>query len=266
MLAALLMSVWSAGVAAKSSVNSVTLSSSPNPSTFGIAPTFSVQVAAPAGSVRPTGTVTMLDFLVSGGSACTANLGSGPAANIAVGVCTATSGYAAGVHNVSAIYNGDSNYNTGFSDAMTHTVLPSFTLTADAGAGGTVNPGSYTLVPQNGTVIFDFTPSTGFRIASVTGVAAGCRVISAPLSGNVVRYTLSQITANCSLSATFTNLYTVTFAADVGGTVSPSGDQRVVFGSTPTITVTPNLGFRLVNVTGCGVVFFGGTAITGPTT
>ena len=213
---------------------------------------------------RPTGTVTFKDS--AGTVLCTSSLVALPAENAGQASCTFPASRPAGSYTLFVAYSGDGNYNAAGAPGLVQVVAASYTITANAGAGGTVNPGSYTLVPQNGTVIFDFTPSTGFRIASVTGVAAGCRVISAPLSGNVVRYTISQITANCSLSATFTNLYTVTFAADVGGTVSPSGDQRVVFGSTPTITVTPNRGFRLVNVTGCGVVFNGGAAITGPTT
>ncbi len=262
-----LASFATASAFAKTSVNSVTLTSSANPATFGIVPTFTVLVTAASGTARPTGTVNINDPLVSGGIACIAALGNGPTASVGAGSCSPAAGYAAGAHNIFALYNGDTNYNAQLSDSITQTVVPSFTISANAGAGGTVNPGLFTNVPQNGTVIFDFTPSTGFRLQSVTGnTLTGCRAISSFLAGNVVRYTISQINANCSYSGTFTNLYTVTFTADVGGTVSPSGDLSVSFGSTRTITVTPNSGFRLTNVTGCGVVFSGGPAITGPTT
>ena len=65
--AAILIAVWSPAADAKSQVNSVTLASAPNPSTFGVNPTFTVQVAAVSGSPRPTGTVNMSDSLVPGG-------------------------------------------------------------------------------------------------------------------------------------------------------------------------------------------------------
>ncbi len=263
----LLAGIWSPPAAAKTQVNSVTITSSANPVAFGNVPTFTVLVTAASGTARPTGSVNISDSLVSGGIACTVVLGNGPTANVGAGACNPAAGYAAGAHNITAIYNGDINYNAQISDPFAQTVVPSFTISANAGAGGTVNPGLYTKVPQNGTVTFDFTPSTGFRLQTVTGsTLTGCRAISAPLAGNVVRYTISQINDNCSYSATFTNLYTVTFTADVGGTVSPSGDQRVAFGGTASVTVSPNPGFRLTNVNGCGVVFFGGPAITGPTT
>lgn len=250
---------------AKTQVNSVTLSSSSASPTFGVPPTFTVLVTAASGSARPTGTVNISDGLVTGGIACTISLGNGPTSNVGAGVCIPAASYPVGSRSLIAIYNGDINYNAQISDNFAMTVVPSFTITANAGAGGTVNPGLYTLVRQGSTVTFDFTPTTGFRLQSVTGVVTGCTVISAPLAGGVVRYTISQINANCSISGVFSNLYNIEFIADAGGTVSPRGVQRVAFGTTSTIIVTPNAGFRLVNVNGCGIVFVGGTAITTPT-
>ena len=256
----------SSAALAKTSVNSVVLTSTTSSATFGVPPTFTILVTAASGATRPTGTVNVTDGLVSGGIACTIVLGNGPTSNVGAGVCIPAASYPVGTRNLIAVYNGDTNYNAEISNDLAMTVVPSFTLTANASAGGTVNPGLRTLVRQGSTVTFDFTPNTGFRLQTVTGVVAGCTVVSAPLAGGVVRYTLSQVNANCSLSGVFSNLYNVTFAADVGGMVSPAGLQRIAFGATPTITVTPNAGFRLVNVTGCGVVFIGGAAITTPTT
>jgi hypothetical protein len=67
-----------------------------------------------------------------------------------------------------------------------------------------------------------------------------------------------------SSAAALVNAVVTTFA-DTGGRISPTTPQSVPLGSTLTVTVTPNAGFRLTNVNGCGIVFFGGPAITGPT-
>ena len=190
----------SSAALAKSPVNSVVLTSTTSSATFGVPPTFTILVAAASGAARPTGTVNVTDGLVLGGIACTIVLGNGPTANVGAGVCIPAASYPVGTRNLIAVYNGDTNYNADISNDLPMTVVPSFTLTANASAGGTMNPGLRTLVRQGTAVTFDFTPNTGFRLQSVTGVVAGCTVVSAPLAGGVVRYTLSQVNANCSLS------------------------------------------------------------------
>ena len=102
----------------------------------------------------------------------------------------------------------------------------------------------------------------------VSVVGDNCGGVLAPINigGSVYRFTSDGIQFNCTLRASFSNTYRVTMVADTGGSISPTGTQNINPGATTAVTVTPNPGFRLTNVNGCGIVFFGGPSITGPTT
>ena len=60
--------------------------------------------------------------------------------------------------------------------------------------------------------------------------------------------------------------YTVTPSAGAGGSISPSTPQTVNLGSTVTFTVTPDTGYHIDTVTGCGGALTGNTYTTGPIT
>src|SRR5262249_9725360 len=80
----------------------VTLSSSPNPSKLGQSVTFSSTVAATlAGQPPVTGTITFMSDL--------SILGTMPLVNGAASL--STSSLTLGSHNITALYNGDRNYN-----------------------------------------------------------------------------------------------------------------------------------------------------------
>jgi Big-like domain-containing protein len=93
-----------------------TLGSSPNPSTFGESVTLTATVSPSAA----TGTVTFSDGSTSLG---TASVG-------ASGVATlSTSALSVGTHQLTATYNGDANYSTSTSSALTQTVNSGATAT-----------------------------------------------------------------------------------------------------------------------------------------
>jgi hypothetical protein len=97
---------------------SVALSSVPNPSTFGQAVTFTVQVLPSAsggvpGTTTPTGTITFNDGgLVLG----TATLDSSGSATFTVSTLTP------GSHTITAVYGGDANFSRGSSNLQTQVV------------------------------------------------------------------------------------------------------------------------------------------------
>jgi hypothetical protein len=85
--------------------------------------------------------------------------------------------------------------------------------------------------------------------------------------GAVAAYTFSNVTANHTISATFAqNTYTVTPSAGANGSISPSTAQTVNYNATASFTVTPNSGYSVVSVTGCGGTLSGSTYTTGPIT
>jgi hypothetical protein len=133
--------------------------------------------------------------------------------------------------------------------------INSYTVTPSAGTGGSISPSTPQAVNYDGTTSFTVTPNTGYSIGSVTGCGGS-------LSGNT--YTTGQITGNCTVSAAFAiNSYTVTPSAGTGGSISPSTPQAVNYDGTTSFTVTPNTGYSIGSVTGCGGSLSGSTYTTG---
>jgi len=60
--------------------------------------------------------------------------------------------------------------------------------------------------------------------------------------------------------------YTVTPSAGEGGMISPATPQTVIEGETTSFTITPDEGYHIESVTGCGGVLSGSTYTTGPIT
>lgn len=73
--------------------------------------------------------------------------------------------------------------------------------------------------------------------------------------------------ANTSVTSNFDVLsYTVIPSAGVNGSLSPSTPQSVNFNQTTNFTVTPDSGYRINGVSGCGGSLSGSTYTTGPIT
>ena len=136
-----------------------------------------------------------------------------------------------------------------------------YTITAYAGTGGSISPSGTVELDPGASRTFTITPNTGNVVASV--LVDGSNV------GAVTSYTFSNVTANHAISATFEanpNTYTVTPSAGTGGSISPSTPQTVNYGGTLSFTVTPNTGYGIGSVTGCGGTLSGNTFTTGPIT
>ncbi|MFA4975451.1 MAG: hypothetical protein WC577_02090, partial [Candidatus Paceibacterota bacterium] len=107
--------------------------------------------------------------------------------------------------------------------------LNTFTVTGTAGAGGTISPASRS-VSYGSTTTFTVTPNTGY-----TAGASGC---GGTLSGTT--YTTGAITANCAVSATFTQATTGTLSAAACTIASgASACTSVLNWTTQNLTVNP---------------------------
>ena len=116
------------------------------------------------------------------------------------------------------------------------------TISASAGAGGTISPSGSVSVAQGGSQTFTITPSTGYQVSSVTVDGASVGAVSS--------YTFSNVTANHTISATFSvKTYTIAASAGTGGTISPSGSVSVNHGSNQTFAITANTGYQIASVT-----------------
>ena len=128
----------------------------------------------------------------------------------------------------------------------------SYTITASAGNGGTINPGT-TTVNCGGSQTYTIVPNEGYMISDVT--------VDGQSVGSVSTYSFTNVTANHTISATFVeipdNHIVIVVNADTeGGSVSPSGSQSVEQGSDFTFYVTPDACYAI------GTVTVNGTTVT----
>ena len=138
-------------------------------------------------------------------------------------------------------------YTTGpITDACTVTAtfeINAYTVTADAGPGGSISPSGTTTVNHGATPAFTVTPNSGYHIKSVNGTCGGS------LNGNT--YTTNPVTGNCTVHAEFEpNEYTVSASAGQGGRIDP-GSAKVTHGNTVQFTITPDTGYHLLYAGGC---------------
>jgi hypothetical protein len=117
-----------------------------------------------------------------------------------------------------------------------------FTITASAGANGSISPSGTVTVNQGGSQSFTITPNSGFTVSSVT--------VDGVNQGAITTYTFNNVQANHTISAAFAPItFTITASAGSGGSISPSGTVTVNSGASQTFTITPNSGFAISNVT-----------------
>jgi len=134
--------------------------------------------------------------------------------------------------------------------------INSYTVSASAGEGGTVNPATQN-VNHGSSAQITITPNEGYSIDAVTGC-------NGSLNGST--YTTSAVTANCQVQASFSiNSYTVSASAGEGGAVNPA-TQSVNHGSSAQIIITPSEGYSIDAVTGCSGSLIGNTYTTGAVT
>ncbi len=142
---------------------------------------------------------------------------------------------------------------------LTVTSVPdTYTVTPSAGDHGALDPGTAQGVTESQATSFTVTPDTGYHIDTVTGC-------DGTLSGST--YTTGAVTENCTVSASFSiDTFTVTPAAAEHGSLAPDTAQTIDYNATTSFTVTPETGYHVVTVTGCGGTLDGSTYTTGPVT
>ena len=132
-----------------------------------------------------------------------------------------------------------------------------YTVTPQARKNGSITPDTPQQVPQGTTASFIVTPDAGYTIKSVSG----CR---GSLNGD--NYTTGPITRNCRVTASFKKNPVVTARAGSHGSIDPAGRQSVSKGTVLSFTVTPDVGYSIKRVVGCGGSLDGSTYTTGSIT
>ena len=133
--------------------------------------------------------------------------------------------------------------------------IKTFTITASAGANGSIGPSGTTTVNYGASQTYTFAPATGYVVDIVT--------VDGVSQGSVTSYPFTNVTANHTISVSFklaTTTYALTTAANpvAGGSVSGGGSYAP--GTKVTVTATPTTGYSFTGWSG------GLTGSTNPTT
>ncbi len=199
--------------------------------TFSAINTYTVSASAgTGGSINPTGTITL-------------NQGSNQTYSI-----TPNSGYRIDDVKVDNISVGAvttyivNNITANHTISATFSAINTYTVSASAGTGGSINPTGTLTLNQGSNQTYSITPNTGYRIEDIK--------VDNISVGAVTTYIFNNITANHTISATFSaiNTYTVSASAGTGGSINPTGTLTLNQGSNQTYSITANSGYKIDDV------------------
>jgi hypothetical protein len=115
-----------------------------------------------------------------------------------------------------------------------------YTLTASAGANGSISPSGSVLVDHGSSQAFTITPESGYMVDSV--------VVNGVNIGAVSSYTFNNVTGSATINIHFgelpPNVWTITVLANANGSLTPAGAISVVEGDNLSVTSTPFLGYK----------------------
>ncbi len=128
------------------------------------------------------------------------------------------------------------------------TSLPQYTVTVTSGANGAISPSGSVSITEGNDQTFTIIPNSGYEVDSV--------FVDGSFVGSVTSYTLSNVTGNHSVSATFKALpvvHTITASAGSNGSINPTGNVSVSDGGNQAFTITANTGYTVDSVIVDGV-------------
>lgn len=124
------------------------------------------------------------------------------------------------------------------------------TITAVAGANGSISPGGASTVADGADQGYTFTPDGGFSIADV--------LVDCVSIGPVSSYTFQDVNAPHRIEVSFATNPTITSSAGAGGSITPLGGTVVTSGTNQSYTITPaachSIGDVLVDGVSVGAV------------
>ena len=120
-----------------------------------------------------------------------------------------------------------------------------FTITATAGAGGSISPPGAVVVNSGADQEFTITPDLGYVVEDV--------LVDGGSVGAVTSYTFTNVTADHTIDASFVlgeppETFTITATAGAGGAIEPSGEVVVNSGASQAFTITPDTGYVVDDV------------------
>jgi len=131
--------------------------------------------------------------------------------------------------------------------AVNFTINPNYTITASAGANGSISPAGVTTVTCSGTgsQSYTITPNACYKVADV--------LVDGVSQGAVTSYTFTNVSANHTIAASFVlNTYAITVSAGANGSITP-GTGNINCGANASYTIAANSGYSIAGVTVDGV-------------
>lgn len=115
------------------------------------------------------------------------------------------------------------------------------TITATAGAGGSVSPAGAVDVLLGGSRTFTVAPATGYHVADV--------LLDGVSLGPVTSATVANVEGDRTLAASFAiDTYAITASAGANGGISPAGTTTVTSGGTLAYAIAPAAGYAVADV------------------
>ncbi|MGO9018886.1 MAG: IPT/TIG domain-containing protein [Syntrophobacteraceae bacterium] len=151
-----------------------------------------------------------------------------------------------GTYTVSLSVSGPAGTGTVTKENLIESYI-TYTITASAGAGGTITPVGAITAKEGSSVSFTALPNPGYKLTSLTidGVDSG----NQPING--AAHSFSNIQSDHTITAVFALLevFQVTASAGPGGTITSPGITTVKEGSSLSYTVTPTTDYCLITLT-----------------
>ncbi|MDA8078295.1 MAG: PKD domain-containing protein [Nitrospiraceae bacterium] len=157
-------------------------------------------------------------------------------------------------------------YTTGVITADCNAVSATFAInqykvTPSPGAGGYFSPATQQTVNYNLTASFTVYPNSGYHITAISG-CGGTSVGPQP-TNNSYLYTTGPITTDCTVTANFSNTYTVSATAGANGSLDTTyrtSPQTVTYNGTTSFKFNANPGYHVTSVSGCGGTSYNNTS------
>jgi len=136
----------------------------------------------------------------------------------------------------------DAAGNTGTGASGSNFTIDRWTITASAGANGSISPVGAIAVVEGANQSFTITVNSGFHVSDVQ--------VDGSSVGAVTSFTFTNVTANHTIAASFAanSTFTITSSAGANGSISPSGAVVVSSGANQSFTITANSGFHVSDV------------------
>ena len=120
--------------------------------------------------------------------------------------------------------------------------IQTFTIVAGTGIGGSISSLGVSVVNYGSKPNYTIKPNAGYVIDSV--------IVNGNKINNVTSYTFDSVLSNQTIEVRFRlQTYTIIAASGTGGTISQNGVTIVNYGTRPSYTITPNIGYIIDSVT-----------------